>query len=64
MRRANLDIIKKPELTGIKNHWKWAKQVKLKLNYLYNWILTLAIFVKYSCRVYNNKKVTRNNKTR
>lgn len=61
---ANLDETKKLELTGIKNHWKRASQIKIMLDWLNDWILVLTIFVRYSCRGYDNEKMNKNIKVR
>lgn len=39
-------------------------QVKLELDYLYNWILALAIFIRYLYRADNNEKVIENIKAK
>lgn len=36
MSNANLNIAKKLELTNIKKYWKYAGQVEIELNWLYN----------------------------
>lgn len=64
MKNADLDAANKLELSGIKKSQRYAGQIKLKLNYLHNNILALAIFMRYSHRVYNNKEVIKNIKTR
>ena len=61
---ADLDAAKKLGLTGIKKHWKHAGQVKLKLDWLDDWIPSLATFVGYSCRMDDNKEVTKSIKFR
>ena len=64
MTNANLDAAKELGLTGIKKYWKSAGQIELELDRLYDWIPALAEVVRYSRRVYNNKKVTKNIKAR
>ncbi len=34
--------------------------VEIELDWLYDWILALAIFMSHSHKVYNNKKVVQN----
>ena len=58
--KANIEAAKKQGLTRVKNFWKYTGQVEMKLDWLYNWIQALAIFVKNLQRVYNNKKVGQN----
>ena len=61
---ANLDTAKHLKQTGIKKHWKYTRQIKLELDCLYDWILALVIFVRYSYKVYENEEVTKNIKAR
>lgn len=58
----NIDAAKKLELTSVKKYWKYTKQVRKKVNWLYDLILVLAIFVKYLSKIYDNKKVIENMK--
>lgn len=51
MSNINLDIAKKLELIGIKKYQRYAKQIQLELDCLYDKILALAIFVRYSYEV-------------
>ena len=60
MSNADLDTAKKLELTSIKKYWRRARQVEIKLNWLYNRISILATFVRYSNKIYNNEEVTKN----
>ena len=55
-----LEKAKKLGLTGIKKYWKRTGQVEMKLDWLHASILELAIFVKHSQRVYDNKEVGQN----
>lgn len=48
MSDANIDETKKLELTSIKKYQIYTGQVEMKLEQLYDYILTEAIFVKYS----------------
>lgn len=57
MNNADIDVVKKLRLTEIKKYWKCAGQIEIKLNWLYDWISVLLIFVKYLRKVYNNKKI-------
>ncbi len=60
MSDADLDAAKELGLTGIKKYWRHAGQVEIELDWLYDWIPTLAIFVKHLHRVYDNKEVGHN----
>lgn len=60
MKNIDLDTIKELKLTGIKKYQRRAGQVKIKLDWLYDWIPTLTIFMRYSCKMYDNKKMTQN----
>lgn len=53
----DINIAKKLELIGVKKYQKYIGQVEIELNQRHNWIQVLAIFVKYLCKVYNNKKM-------
>lgn len=55
-----MDVAKKLGLIGNKKYWRHTGQVEMKLNWLYNWIPALAIFVKHSRRVYDNEEMTKN----
>ncbi len=58
---ADLDAAKKLGLTaGIKKYWGRAGQVEIKLDWLYDWILALVIFVRHSRRVYDNEEIGQN----
>ena len=61
---TNLDTIKKSRLTSIKKYQKYAGQIKIKLDWLYNLILALVTFVRYSRKLLDNKKVTKNIKVK
>ena len=60
MSNIDLDVTKKLGLSGIKKYWRYVSQVEIELNWLYDWILILATFIRHSCRVYDNKKVGQN----
>ena len=60
MSNANLDAAKELGLTGIKKYWKCTRQIEMELDWLYDWIPALVIFVRHSRRVYNNEKVIEN----
>ena len=60
MSNVDLDVAKKLGLTDIKKFWRHAGYVEIVLDWLYDWILAFAIFVRYLCRVYDNKDVTKN----
>ncbi len=60
MSDADLDVAKELRLTDIKKYWRRADPVEMELDWLYNWFPTLATFVRYSCRVYDHKKVGQN----
>ena len=64
MSNTNLDAAQERELTDIKKYQRQAGQVKMKLDWLHDWIPALAIFVRYSRRMYNNKEVTKNMKVK
>ena len=60
MSDAELDAAKKQGLNGIKKYSRCAGQVEMELDWLHNWFLALAIFVRHSHRLYNNKKISQN----
>lgn len=60
----NLDKTNELKLTNIKKNWKYISQVKIKSDWLYNWITALIIFIRYLYRKYNNKKVIKKMKIR
>ncbi len=60
MSNSNLDVVKELELTGIKKYWRCAGQVEMGLDWLYDRIPALPIFVRHSCKIYNNKEVGQN----
>lgn len=64
MSYADLDATKKLGLTAIKKNWKCVGQAEMALNWQLNWIFVPAIFMKNSHKVYKNKKVTENMKSR
>lgn len=64
MSNINLDAAKKLRLTDIKKQSRYAWQVELELDCLHDQILIFTIFVKYSYRIYNNEKITKNIKVR
>ena len=55
--KADIETAKELGLTEVKNYSRRAGKVEMKLDWLYDWILALAIFVRHSRRVYNNKEV-------
>ena len=64
---SNIDInvAKNLGLTSIQKHWRLTEQIKKKVNGLYrDWIPVLTVFVKYSRKMHDNKKVTENMKIR
>lgn len=64
MINTNLVIARKLELTSIKKDQRYVGQVKIELDWLYDWIPALTIFVEHLCRKYNNKKITKNIKVK
>ena len=56
----NIDVAKQLGLLGIKKYLRRTRQIKTELNWLHDWILAIATFVRHSLRVYNNKEVTKN----
>lgn len=64
MSNANLDQDNELGLIGIKKYWKRSYQVETELDWQHDWISTLAIFVRYSRKEYNNEKMTKNIKVR
>ncbi len=60
MSNIDMDAAKELRLTGVKKYCRRAAQVEMELDWLHNWILALATFVRYSRRVYDNKKVGQN----
>ncbi len=60
MSDADLDGTKQSGLTCIKKYWRCASQVEIELDWPYDWICTLATFVRHLYRVYDNKKVGQN----
>ncbi len=60
MSDADLDIVKELGLTNIKKYWRRTGQVEMEIDWLYNWILALAAFVKHSHSVYDNEDVGHN----
>ena len=57
---TDMNVAKKLGLTGVKKYWKRASQVEMELDWLYDWIPTLATFVRHSRKMYNNEKVPQN----
>lgn len=53
MSNTDLDIAKKLEQTRVIKYWKSEGHVKIKLDWLQELILILAIVVRHSQRVYN-----------
>lgn len=54
----DLNAAKKLGLTGVKKYQRCIGQFEIKLDWLYNQILVLAIFVRHLYRIYGNNKVT------
>lgn len=52
--KTDIEAAKKQRLTEVKNYQRCAGQIKMELDWLYDWILGLAIFVRYLQKVYNN----------
>lgn len=61
---VDLDVSMKQGLTGIKNYRKFVGQGEMKLDWLHEKILALAIFVRHSRKRYGNEKITKNMKVR
>ncbi len=57
MSNVDIDVAKEQELTGVKKYWGRATQVKMELDWLHDWIPVLAIFVRHSQRIYDNKEI-------
>ena len=57
---ANQDAAKKLRLTSIKKYWRRAGQVEIELDWLHDWIPILAIFVRHSRKLYENKEIDQN----
>ncbi len=57
---VDLDAVKELGLTGIKKYWRRAGQVEMELDWLHDWILALATFVRHSRSVYDNEEVGQN----
>ena len=57
MSKADIEAAKKLELIELNNYWRRAGQVEMELDWLHDWILVLATFVRHLQRVYDNKKV-------
>ena len=60
MSNTDIDAAKKLGLTGIKKYWRRTRQVEIELDRLHDWIPALEIFVRHSCKVYDNEEVTLN----
>ena len=60
MSNVDIDIVKKLEQTGVKKYWRRTSQVKIKLDWLHDWILALPIFVRQLQKVYDIKKIDMN----
>lgn len=59
---SNLDVNVAKELrqTGVKKYWQSIDQIKIELDWQYDSIPVLAIFVRYLYRIYKNEEVGRN----
>ncbi len=60
MSNVDMDAAKKLGLTEVKKYWRWAGQVEMELDLLYDWIPVLATFVRHSQKVYDNEEVGQN----
>lgn len=60
MSNADLDAVKELGLTKVNKYQRHADYVKMELNQLYDKIFALAIFVRYSQKVYNSKELDHN----
>lgn len=60
MSNMDMNVARKLGLTRVKKYWRCAGQVEIELNWLYDWILVLTIFLEHSQRVYNNEDMTQN----
>ena len=60
MSNVDMGTARELELTKIKKYWKRVCQVEMELDWLHGWIPVLATFMRYSQRVYDNKKVGQN----
>lgn len=49
------DVIKRLGLSRVKKYLKYASQVEIKLDWLYNWILVSKTFIKNLGKIYYNK---------
>lgn len=57
---ADTNAGKKLSKTEVKRFWRRVCQFEIKLDWVYNWILTLIIFMKHSQKMYNHKKMSQN----
>ncbi len=60
MSNTDLDAAKEQGQIGIKKYWRRASQIEIELDWLYDWIPALAIFVRHLCKVYDNQKISQN----
>lgn len=64
MSDTDLNVAKKLGLTDINKYWRCGGQAEIELDCLYDLIPALVTFVRYSRKLYDNKKVTKNIKVR
>ena len=58
---ADIDATGNLRLISIKKYLKCTGQIQVKVDKLYkDWMSTFRVFVKYSQRIYNNEKITKN----
>lgn len=55
-----MDVVKKLWLIVIKKYWKDTGQIEIELDWLYDWIPALTIFMGYLQGVYDNRKIDQN----
>lgn len=44
---VNLNATREIKLTSIKKYWRYAIQVEIEIDWLYNWFLVLATIMRY-----------------
>ena len=57
---ADMEAAKELGLTGVKNYWRRAGKVEMKLDWLYDSIPALATFMGHSQKVYDNQEIDQN----
>ncbi len=60
MSNADLNVARELRQTSIRKYGKHTSQVETKLDWLHDWILVLAIFVKHLRKVYENEELGQN----